>query len=1278
MDNSYIYRVQCHLPNVSDSSFCGQIGELVDHNYSSIIESSQVIIIANDNCGYVENVNLCSVYKLLYDLCSDVDNSISFEVIDEIYNDNFFQLYSEDQGYSLTAMFLSSMNKYKSDFIDSIDCILTGLRNSFYFLRFIGDECVTATELVGKICSSFSKFAYDLVPKCIDALQSKFFPPIIEIIYSSEIIDDRGPRKMMHTEMEQFFLHSCNSLERLIVSRLINYWNNFCNTNKNILSVLPESYYSNPFIHYCRYSFARKSRFVIPSVFSKKFSIYISFIALDRINSISDSFIGECLVELENIVRYKCFYIYNYVSSAKSNLRKLYKELPSIIKKEFYKKLSKKGVIDNLNNFLNELIICKSTPDLIEKKESILMKDIISEMYTLFERKAICNESKVIRKFQLMLKKSKKILLDDKYLCNIVDKWRVKICPEDNYNILSIRSKFSSYSKDIISNKFCSMLKENYKFSDGTFISKVDWDVIYKNLFPIIREDIRHVIDEERVEISRVLSKAHVVVDDNEVNDSNIVTREATSEEKVIVLKFAINKIHVQTRHLFKRIWKDLLKIEDDFSCNDSMDSEEDISFDMPVFAAVEDVDSSVINIWSRNESLKVGSESIDLIFAAFGVDDNQIINRWGINLHPDDDSFILFMRRKLLSEIKSNIHNLFSRILENTSEFNGINIVNKHLWSSVSKELIPISLKSVESIIENYYLELDLILSRSRIIEITKRSTKSWFIEIRKITDNEKSSLMVRAKKCIDKNLKISIRLLWISLTRTSKYTGYGYKETSGDIDREDVDIDGSWGVKLRYNDNIAILNLRKEFSSEIKNIIYDKFYGMLKNKYKFGNNDVIGRFSWRKMSKKLLPIAQEEINLILKRERIGLETILSRSRVITGSSDRNITNEEKSTILEKIMNLIHRGSKCLVRKAWLNVISSFDDYNNSKFSEKKPDTTVSDPISDFLSSADVTDIYKSQSRNAEDINFLLGINLRYEDSDAIFKAKKEFLSDIRNCAHNKFCEIIKNGYKLDDGDFIYNFSWEKISNKVFPIVKKEIDTIVDRERSSMHDLLLKSRAVVFSPDESLTSTRELLPDEISSAIETITGVIYKQSREIFRLTWIDVTNLLNKTFSKSKECNNYDIMGAIDLDAVVPVRSGVNFLYSPDIENLSEIDAVDLDNIRLEFIGSLGSIIDKTINELLVNVDTSSLGHEFVLSKVNSSIHECSYNLFKDGGFLKRVKSLLFNSRVVESSGGYRSITDCELRCIFKAFMDRVYDDKEYLVKRRISKFTRSTSIY
>ncbi|WP_242641739.1 hypothetical protein, partial [Candidatus Ichthyocystis sparus] len=275
---------------------------------------------------------------------------------------------------------------------------------------------------------------------------------------------------------------------------------------------------------------------------------------------------------------------------------------------------------------------------------------------------------------------------------------------------------------------------------------------------------------------------------------------------------------------------------------------------------------------------------------------------------------------------------------------------------------------------------------------------------------------------------------------------------------------------------------------------------------------------------------------------------------------------------------------------------------------------------------------------------------DLSYEDDSAILNVRKKFSYEINTCVRKKFLEMIKNKYKFDDGTVVCKSDWKHISKNMLPIARREIYPIIDRERVEIDEMLSKSRVIVSEPCGHSRS-RNLTSSEKFNIMATIMRSVHRQASHLIARVWHRVVESLDENY----------------LESFVGYDFGSGIVSSSKLPDLMDEDKSELENIRLEFIGNLGPIICKAISSLLLDVDISVL----VPEDINYDVVKKSDFLFKEGGFLCRIKSLLSCAQAIESSGDSRFITDSERKLFFKIFMCRVYNDRLHLVRKRTREF-------
>ncbi|WP_092343534.1 hypothetical protein [Candidatus Ichthyocystis sparus] len=1154
------------LPKQDDFSLCGQSDQVLNVG-SNFAETdvmgtlSQIV----DGAGGVDAITSTVVDgnetddhsltdNFWQDICSFYDCCSEFKTISEIYADDFFQLHAIKNGYRFTESFLFLIGKNEKKLISEVDYILEGSFPFFYELK---KDQKNISNSMKKIFLDFSKSIYckyvcHLKPKFTDILRYSIVPVIASIIIDSKVICDKGEREMTYREMEDFFLHYVTTAVRMVVSRIINYWDCFFDKSMSISSLLPYIDYTNNFsIPIYSNSF---TNIFCSSAFTYKFGLHISFMASVKVDVMVDAFVRKCSAELKRVIHSKCVDICNNSVNAIDDIKKIRYELQSLIRKEFDKNINDEIYMDNFSSFLNGLSVFDKdkyvTKD-VKKNKSVLFSGIVNVMFESLLNTAVKDSKIIIKYFHGIIRRSKSAISDAKfqsgnYLIDIEDKLGVRLHPDDSYNVLSIRRKFISKYNKVIRDNFSKMLKEKYEFKDDSVISMVSWGEISDKLYPIAKELVSHLVKEESDELYRLFSSARIVEDNCLFDGSNVGTREATFEEKNILFKITMGDLDLQNRNSFKIIWENLIKTT-------NIEISEDVCFVREKAMSLEvenrDIDESspsislptkdeyllFSNLSLRRESFTTSSLSSDNSnYDSFRINKDRIIDKWGLDIHPKEVESILFIMKNVSIKIRSIISRIFFFMIESKTVLPVILFGdNDYSWHVVPSGLYIIAKESVEKTIKYEHLELSKALSKLQIIDVVtdKALLSDSHYCVREINDDEKEIVMDRVNLFIHEDLESAISTLWLEVSNAAKenYMINEYSEKFESID--EFYLCNDCIIVLRCEDSSAILNVRKRFASEICATIYSKFYGMLDCSYRFDSDVVITKSSWKRISKKLSPIAKNEIGPILDNERSELHKILRVARVVVDSkSSRDLTDEEKSNVLESIMKLVRKESQSLFKGIWEDVIILFVD------------------------------------GGCGNKNHCFAVDLFYEDYDTIFSIRRKFSSEIRASVHNKFSEMLRNNYKFDDGSVICISSWKCVSKKLLPIAKKEIRPILEKERIEINKILLKSRIVISDSDSfSSKDTRILTCEERLSALEDIMKFVYKQAIDMIGRVWRSVIgppmgNILGEVGSGSVSV----LMKSSSVDSS-SIKMGVCESIEDDNNTYSDVKLRFIDNLAI-----------------------------------------------------------------------------------------------------------------
>ncbi|CUT17673.1 MULTISPECIES: hypothetical protein [Candidatus Ichthyocystis] len=614
----------------------------------------------------------------------------------------------------------------------------------------------------------------------------------------------------------------------------------------------------------------------------------------------------------------------------------------------------------------------------------------------------------------------------------------------------------------------------------------------------------------------------------------------------------------------------------------------------------------NIIRCFREMEVKKGGSENSNLC---------TIKSMWGVKLHPKDKVGILHIRKKFSAKCRSVIRDKFCEMLEDRRIFFDSTIVD---WGIVSKSILPVAKEAVKYIVSDECLEVYNFLFKVRVLDNISIFDGSC-AGTRKITSTERDKIFTFYVNNIYRRNGRLFSSIWNDLIIER-----GCKEKY---------FRGSIEINLRYSDDVAIFDVRSKFSSKIRSNIYEKFSEMIINKHKFDDGTIIDKFDWDKLSKNLFPIAMEEVKLILDDESKELEEVISRSRVIINSSlDRDIMNKEKSSVFKDVMKIVYGELNFLFKDAWELVLSSLKDDAISCVSNTN--SSVNFVGESFLPSMDDVDVEVVDSSSKWSNSKL---KLHHEDDVAIFNQINRFVDEMNKIIVTKFVGIVNNkGYEFEDGTTM-NFmdSWGSVSERLEPIVKEQVSPIMKLARVEINRMLLESRAIFYKLDGT-DVIRKLTEYERKDVLE----------------------NALESLHKLVMKC-----LGKIWADAVAGTTSIC-------LLNLREVDKLNIDNVKLEFVGSLGKIVDEVSTLLLSKVDALYTCIDDINVDVFNVVHEKSQDLFREGGFFFRVDSLLSSSQLVDSYGKYRFITDEEKEYLLKEFISIIDHDIGCLVKKRNSK--------
>ncbi|WP_092486271.1 hypothetical protein [Candidatus Ichthyocystis hellenicum] len=520
---------------------------------------------SNSGC-FLRPLDSCRIISSMYplrlirDLCFGYGFNTCFDGFENVFDDYFFQIYASKSGYDLSGDFLSNMNRHKGCFSIFIDNLL--FTSSSFFTEVIDcdlkrsfkDEMLCLSkrlhkvdvglpnvvmEFLDRVCNYFSRTIYNFRSKCVFVLQDSIIPEIVKTILDGSIIDCGNERKMTYIEMETFFLYSVTSLERIIMLKTMNVWNDFIKNKEFLISVPPNVDYSDPFAR------ATVSCGVdIPVVkhpaafnFFDTTNICISFISSSRIcrfiKEVSDKTHDALYPIVNDAITIISDHSFDYVTDFKVFRAKT---LPVLIERKFSESVSYYQA--EFNKIIYELMVWPLRED--EVTNLLLLRESVLKSISQSLEERVYNISDIIVGY-LSHKIGKFLLRKEGRYCRLVkSKWKINIHPKFDYNILSIKSRFSAKLRSVFCSKFSRLIKDGFP--------RLPWDNVSVVLFRIVTEEAKDIIADRAEEFSQVVSKVPIA------NNYDVVA--LTEDQKCDLASLVINHAAASLKFYAKSLWE--------------------------------------------------------------------------------------------------------------------------------------------------------------------------------------------------------------------------------------------------------------------------------------------------------------------------------------------------------------------------------------------------------------------------------------------------------------------------------------------------------------------------------------------------------------------------------------------------------------------------------------------------------------------------------------------------------------------------------------------------
>ncbi|WP_139057326.1 hypothetical protein [Candidatus Ichthyocystis hellenicum] len=628
-----------------------------------------------------------------------------------------------------------------------------------------------------------------------------------------------------------------------------------------------------------------------------------------------------------------------------------------------------------------------------------------------------------------------------------------------------------------------------------------------------------------------------------------------------------------------------------------------------------------------------------------------------GFKIHPEDNHEILSIRKKFAVKSRNSIKNKFSKMIKEKHEFSDGTVVSASSnWDDISKNIVAVAQETVSNFVESEHRVLQRFLFDIRIFD-DYGIFEGYSYGTRIPTSSERLKLFKwLAGHISDCNMKLFIKV-WRDLineaetisvpkgvvfgskssadtTLVSKVCeGDSFASTSSDkselpvinftsmkkLKKSDKTV-GSWGLNLHPDDCKRIFTVISKFSVRIRFSVTKVFSGILKKRIVLPSGIGIRNTGSVSIYGELYEIAMESVNSIIENECAELGRTLSAFRIVdvhgSNSTVRTVNDGEKKAIMVHTRKLIHEKVRRYVKLLWVRLLNKIEYCG------------------------------EGNEKNVNVVESNLSAKLHCEDNTSVVVFRNKCIDTIKSKVFNKFSEVMRDKHKSHDLT-IGNNSWSAMYGELITFAVNSVKDVLKDGSDELNGIISRSYLVLESEVK-----RELTDEEKHLVLTDINRHIFNESKKMFKGIWDSIFNSLKSDFA--------DVNNSVEVIIPDPV----------EFKDLREVDKLEFDNIRFEFFGSLGSVVDEVISSSVLNSNLAFTCPGDVISHVSKVVSERRHNLFKEGGFLNRVETLLLNAQAIVGPGIDRLVTSEEREVILKEFMDSISSDESCLVQKRVSK--------
>ncbi|WP_092486324.1 hypothetical protein [Candidatus Ichthyocystis hellenicum] len=269
------------------------------------------------------------------------------------------------------------------------------------------------------------------------------------------------------------------------------------------------------------------------------------------------SFVRDRFFMLKRTISHECL---NVPADGCNDIVKLRSELGNLINM-----VLKEWMKYDLSDFVKELLLnCQHDigVEFIDFSISSIVNLVVPDICELLRNYVSNDLCILVENFKSINVRSIKFIPDGKKVLRSAEiRWGLSLHPDDSKFILFISRKFSRKIVDSLCRMFSSMLKSNFVLPSGKVLHKCCWELVSGELYPIIMRSLESIIEDQSVELSKLLSGVRVV----DVGSGDVYfypVREITNDEKVILMTRARISLDKRLMTSIKSSWISVIKGE--------------------------------------------------------------------------------------------------------------------------------------------------------------------------------------------------------------------------------------------------------------------------------------------------------------------------------------------------------------------------------------------------------------------------------------------------------------------------------------------------------------------------------------------------------------------------------------------------------------------------------------------------------------------------------------------------------------------------------------------